>query len=124
MSSEQQSDSFRIDAGGCAIRPWLLSDRDRLVGIANNRRVSQNLGDRFPYPYTTADAESWLARAAEQHPRTTFAITVADQLAGGIGLVLQSDIHRLSAEIGYWLGEEFWGRGIATAAVRADTLRF
>jgi len=92
-----------------------------LVRHANNYEVWRRLRDLFPHPYTNADAEQWIAFVQLQDPQTHFAIEVHGEAAGGIGLQLGSDIERRSAEIGYWLGEAFWGRGIATAAVRAVT---
>jgi RimJ/RimL family protein N-acetyltransferase len=80
-----------------------------------------NLRDRFPHPYTRPDAESWVRFAAGATPETNFAIAVDGQAVGGIGLVLHDDVERCSAEIGYWLGRAFWGRGLATAAVRGLT---
>jgi RimJ/RimL family protein N-acetyltransferase len=92
-----------------------------LVRHANNRQVWRNLRDRFPHPYTVSDAEHWIHEATSMRPESHFAIAVAGEAVGGIGLELQKDVHRRSAEIGYWLGEEFWGRGIITDAVRAVT---
>jgi RimJ/RimL family protein N-acetyltransferase len=77
--------------------------------------------NQFPYPYSAADANQWFKRLESQLPLTSFALTVDDKLVGGIGLILQDDVHRRSAEIGSWLGEDHWGRGIATAAVRTFT---
>ena len=77
--------------------------------------------DRFPHPYTAADADQWIRQATEETPQTHFAIVIGKSMIGGIGLELGTDIFRRSAEIGYWLGEPFWGRGIATEAVRAIT---
>lgn len=88
---------------------------------ANNRHVWLTLRDQFPHPYTRADGEDWLAHIAQQEPVTSFAIVVAGEAAGGIGLAPQPDVHRRSAELGYWLGEAFWNRGIMTAAVRTFT---
>lgn len=88
---------------------------------ANNRNVSINLRDRFPYPYTVSDARSWLESIIGLGPETNFAIDVAGEAVGGIGFSLQPDVAHRSAEIGYWLGEEFWGRGIATDALIAVT---
>jgi ribosomal-protein-alanine N-acetyltransferase len=105
----------------CTLRPWRDGDQYDLVRHANNRQVWLGLRDRFPHPYTLADAEAFLTRVQAQDPITIFEITVADRPVGGIGLVLGDDVERISAEIGYWLGEEFWGRGIATAAVRGLT---
>jgi RimJ/RimL family protein N-acetyltransferase len=77
--------------------------------------------DAFPHPYTMADAVAFLTVAMAMQPRTWFAVTVDDQAVGGIGYTLHADVERVSAEIGYWLGSAFWGRGIMTAALRAVT---
>jgi RimJ/RimL family protein N-acetyltransferase len=105
----------------CTLRPYRHGDEPSLVLYANNRNVSRNMRDRFPYPYTPADAREWTARVSGQMPVTNFAIVVDDTAVGGIGLELGTDVHRRSAEIGYWLGEPFWGRGLATEALRAVT---
>lgn len=110
-----------IDLGTCLIRSWRPQDVAALVRYANNRKIWLNLRDRFPHPYTAADAEQWILFAVEAVPETHFAIAIGEEAAGGIGLDLKGDVYRRSAEIGYWLGEPFWGRGIATAAVRAVT---
>ena len=88
---------------------------------ANNRKIWLNLRDRFPYPYTKRDAATFLRSVVGHDPETMFAIEVGDQAVGGIGFMLQQDVERVSAEIGYWLGEPFWGRGIATEALTAVT---
>ena len=103
----------------CNVRSWEWRDRDSIVRYANNRNVSINLVDRFPYPYTARDARNWLDMVVDQKPETNFAIDVAGEAVGGIGFIMQSDVGRRSAEIGYWLGEEFWGRGIASEALIA-----
>jgi ribosomal-protein-alanine N-acetyltransferase len=105
----------------CTLRPWRRGDEPALVRHANNRNVSRNLRDRFPYPYTAADAAEWIARASDQSRPTSFAIVVDGEPVGGIGIELGTDVFRRSAEIGYWLGEPFWGRGLATEALRALT---
>src|SRR5688572_4856785 len=110
-----------LDVSGCVIRPFQPDDRDAIVRHANNWNVARNLRDRFPHPYTVADAEAWLACAPTQSPATNFAIATAEELIGGISIELQTDVFRRGAELGYWLGESYWGRGIATAAVRAFT---
>lgn len=110
---------IRLDCGPCAVRRWRDSDRGSLVQHANNRRVWRNLKDRFPHPYTLADADAWLVLARADPGRAGWAIEVDGSAAGGIALVAQQDVHAGSAHIGYWLGEVFWSRGIATAAVRA-----
>ncbi len=75
--------------------------------------------DGFPHPYTGDDARGYTERVAAESPVTSFAIASVSEAAGGISLQLQEDVARRSAEIGYWLGEPFWGRGVATLAVRA-----
>ncbi len=105
----------------CNIRSWNWKDLASIVHHANNRKVWINLRDRFPHPYTVADARSWLQSVNEHRPETNFAIVVDDEAVGGIGFTLQQDVAFRSAEIGYWLGEEFWGRGIATEALKAVT---
>lgn len=105
----------------CNVRSWEWRDRDAIVRHANNRNVSINLRDRFPYPYTIRDARFWLEHVVGHQPETNFAIDVAGEAVGGIGFTVQNDVARRSAEIGYWLGEQFWGRGIATEALIAVT---
>jgi [ribosomal protein S5]-alanine N-acetyltransferase len=101
------------------VRSWQWRDRDAIVRHANNRKISINLRDRFPYPYTASDARTWLEIVVGSTPETNFAIDVAGEAVGGIGFTLQPDVAHRSAEIGYWLGEGFWGRGIATEALIA-----
>ena len=112
---------MRIDLGEWQIRSFRSQDAEALAGYANNRNVSRNLRDVFPYPYTIAHAETWIGFAAQQSTETDFAIADASELIGGIGLGLQRDVHRRSGEVGYWLGEPFWGRGIATTCLQAFT---
>jgi [ribosomal protein S5]-alanine N-acetyltransferase len=110
-----------LDLGPCTLRSWRSGDEDSLVRHADDRDVWINLRDRFPHPYTRDDARAWLRLVAESTPETNFAVAVAGEAVGGIGITLQDDVSRRSAEIGYWLGRAYWGRGIATAAVRALT---
>ena len=93
----------------------------RWPGTPTTATCRGNLRDEFPYPYTLAHAETWISFAAQQFTESDFTIASATELIGGIGLRIQRDVHRRSAEVGYWLGEPFWGRGIATAALRAFT---
>ena len=115
---------MRIDIGEWQLRSYRVDDAPSLARYANNRNISRNLGDTFPYPYTLSHANDWISLVMQQSREANFVIASADELIGGIGLTLRGDIHRRSAEIGYWLGEPFWGRRIATAALRgADQLR-
>ncbi len=105
----------------CTIRDWRVGDEDAIVRHANNRKLWRNMRDSFPHPYTRADAEWWVRYASSTNPVTNFAIEVDGEAVGAIGLVLREDIFRRSAEIGYWLGEAHWGRGIVSEAVRGLT---
>jgi len=100
-----------------SIRTFRLDDKDRLLAQANNSLVSAYLLDAFPFPYTEQDADAWLAIAIDQSPKTLFVITENDQLIGGTGFYPKNDVYHLSAEIGYWLGETYWGKGIASKTV-------
>jgi [ribosomal protein S5]-alanine N-acetyltransferase len=105
----------------CEVRSWRPGDLDSLVEQANNRRIWINLRDAFPHPYTRQDGRAYLRCVRSASPETTFAIAVEGAAVGSIGFVLRTDVERVSAEIGYWLGEAFWGRGIATEALAAIT---
>lgn len=105
----------------CTVRPWTNADAPSLHRHANNRNVSSQLRDRFPFPYELEHAHTFLGWLATQPSPTVWAIDVNGEAVGGIGIELHSDVERVSAEIGYWLGEELWGRGIATEALQAVT---
>jgi RimJ/RimL family protein N-acetyltransferase len=105
----------------CTVRPWAESDAKALIRHADDREVWRNVRDRFPHPYTAADAENWLTFATRQDPPMHFAIEVDGEAAGGIGFTIGEDVHARTAEIGYWLGRAVWGRGIATEALSAVT---
>jgi ribosomal-protein-alanine N-acetyltransferase len=105
----------------CTVRSWRSADAQTLASNANNHKIWLNLRDRFPHPYTLQDAVEFLRSIIGREPETLFAIAVDGRAVGGIGFVLQQDVERVSAEVGYWLGEQFWGRGIATEALTAIT---
>jgi RimJ/RimL family protein N-acetyltransferase len=105
----------------CIVRSWREEDALHLPAHANNRRIWINLRDLFPYPFTLTDADAFVRYARERQPETLFAIEVEGRAAGGIGYIVRDDIERVSAEIGYWLSEVYWNRGIATEALRAMT---
>ena len=112
---------MRLALRSCEVRSWRASDLDSLVRHANNRKIWLNLRDAFPHPYRRADGQSFIRTMRRRQPETAFAIAVDGEAAGGIGFVLHPDVERVSAEIGYWLGEAFWGRGIVTEALVAVT---
>jgi ribosomal-protein-alanine N-acetyltransferase len=105
----------------CDVRSWRTSDAESLLRHANNRNIWLNLRDAFPHPYTKHDARAYIRSVRERTPETTFAIAVDDEAVGSVGFVLRTDVERVSAEIGYWLAEPFWGRGITTEALTALT---
>ncbi|MBK7132962.1 MAG: GNAT family N-acetyltransferase [Bacteroidales bacterium] len=107
---------------GVKLRPWTTNDAGALAVIADNKKVADNLRDGFPNPYSLQDAIDWLTIILpENQPPRFFAIMVNKQLVGSIGIVTKSDIYRKNFEIGYFLAEEHWGKGIATRAIKAAT---
>ena len=101
-----------------SLRPFRDGDEDSLVRYADNRNIWINLRDHFPNPYTMDDAKWWINRVKDASPVLSFAIaSESDEVIGGIGLVLGEANARKSAEVGYWLGEPFWGHGIMTVAL-------
>ena len=105
----------------CTLRRWRVDDAASLVEHANNINVAKHLRDRFPHPYTARDAQLFLKAISTADPPTNLAIDVDGDAVGGLGYVPGSDIERYSAEVGYWLGEACWGRGIVTEALRIFT---
>jgi [ribosomal protein S5]-alanine N-acetyltransferase len=105
----------------CTLRRWAASDAEALVHHADNPEIARQLRDRFPHPYRREDARAFLRVVAAAEPPTNFAIVVNGQAAGGLGYVPGADVERFSAEVGYWLGQECWGRGVGTEALRLFT---
>lgn len=108
------------------LRPWRQGDQTALVAYANNPLIWNNLRDSFPYPYTQQDADVWILlneQKAQENPHFyyNFAIECGGEAVGGVGIIPQPDVYRLNAEVGYWLAQPFWGRGIATEALQAMT---
>jgi len=112
---------MRLVLKSCTIRPWRLEDAESLAKHANNRKVWLALRDLFPHPYTMQDAQEFFRRTISEQPTTKFCAKVEGVAAGGIGIRLGQDVNRHTAGLGYWLGEEFWGRGIMPQAVAALT---
>lgn len=104
---------------GYLMRPWRLEDATHLVRHANNHKVAMNLRDGFPHPYTLQDARDWLGMVADNRDDVILAIEVEGEAAGGIGIHHMKDVYRFNGEIGYWLSEKYWGKGIMTDAVGA-----
>lgn len=100
------------------IRPWEKSDLNNLVKYANNPDIAKNLSDQFPFPYTEENGAAFIEFATKDTLIHIFAIEINGEAAGGIGLHPQTDIFQKNAELGYWLGEPFWGNGIITKAIQ------
>ena len=110
-----------LDLGDLRVRSWRKGDLDSLVRYANNPNIAANLRDQFPHPYTRSAGAVFLADVRVAEVETSFAVEYADEAIGGVGFKLGTDIGRLSAEMGYWLGEPFWGQGLTTRAVLATS---
>jgi len=100
------------------LREWKKTDVQALAVIANNKKIWDNVRDRLPHPYTEKDAKEWLALVDEQKIITTFCVEADGELAGSIGITFDHDVYRNNVEIGYFVGEKWWGKGVATEAVR------
>jgi ribosomal-protein-alanine N-acetyltransferase len=111
----------RFALSTCQLREFRKGDEPSLVRHANNRNVWKNLRDAFPFPYKSADARHWIRLATSNGLNYVFAIDVDGFAVGAIGLHPGIDVHRHSVEIGYWLSEEYWNRGICTEAVQVVT---
>ena len=103
------------------IRPLDLSDKTTLASLANNKNIWDNLRDYIPYPYTESDAIFFINSTKQEEPQQSFGIVFNNNICGVISLVIQKDVYHKSAEIGYWIGEPYWGKGIATQAVKLIT---
>ena len=102
------------------IRSWRIEDSPNLAKALNNKNILDNLRDGIPFPYTVSDAESFISAMLSSDRDTTYAwaITVDDTAVGSIGVFRKDNVHRLTAEMGYYVAEEYWGKGIVTKAVK------
>lgn len=113
---------MQIESADIVLKPWILNNAPELAVIANNKNISANLRDGFPHPYSYDDAVNWITGIIMiNDPPRFFAIYYQNKLAGSIGLVLKEDIYRKNGEIGYFLEEKLWGRGIVTQAIKSVT---
>ncbi|MGI8950398.1 MAG: GNAT family N-acetyltransferase [Chitinophagaceae bacterium] len=104
------------------LRPLQCNDKSALASLANNKKIWDNVRDILPFPYTMDDAEFFINLTKQENPQLNFAIEYDGAFCGIIGLTPQKDVYRRTAEIGYWIGEPFWNKGIATTAVKLITL--
>lgn len=104
----------------CIIREWKIEDKHKLSELLNNKKIQNNLRDGLPYPYTADDAEEYIVSmlSADKTKTFAFAITVNDIAIGSIGVFRCGNIHSRTAEMGYYVGEPYWGKGFATSAVK------
>jgi RimJ/RimL family protein N-acetyltransferase len=112
---------MELRAPTCVVRSYDPRDAESLAANGNNRKIWLNLRDRFPHPFTAADGAAYIAAVLARPNPTSFAIAVNGLAVGGISLRVGEDIERLGAELGYWLGEAYWGRGITSDAVDVVT---
>lgn len=112
---------IELRAKECTVRTYRLEDAASLARHGNNRRIWENLRDRFPHPYVADHATEYITRLLAGGDEPSFAIDVGGEAVGGISLHPGTDVERIGAELGYWLGESVWGRGIGTAAIRLVT---
>ena len=108
-----------LDLGDLCVRDWRRDDLPSLLRYANNPKIASNLRDQFPHPYTRREGIEYLNYVRSAHIPLSFAIEFGGEAVGGLGFKQGVDIARLSMEMGYWLGEPFWGRGLTTRAVTA-----
>ncbi|MGE5109129.1 MAG: GNAT family N-acetyltransferase, partial [Sphingobacteriales bacterium] len=99
-------------------RPWKKVDKVPLLKLVNNKKIWNNVRDRLPFPYTDKDADEWLKLNVGIMPALNFVIEVDGKFAGSIGMVPGEDVHRCNTEIGYWLGEPYWNKGVTTEAIK------
>lgn len=104
----------------CKIRKWKIEDANNLAEALNNKKILDNLRDGLPYPYTADDAKEYIKAmlSADENTAYAFAITVNDKAIGSIGAFRRENIHFRTAEIGYYVAEEYWGKGIGTSALK------
>jgi RimJ/RimL family protein N-acetyltransferase len=112
---------MELTGNSCVLRQWYLNDATSLQYHADNPNVAACLLDRFPNPYTMTDAVNWLNSKLEQNPLINFAIAVEGKAVGGISIDLRQDVYRKTPLLGYWLSEDYWGKGIMPEAVKLIT---
>lgn len=110
-----------LSSNHITLRPLQEADAPAIATLANNYHIWRFVRDRLPHPYTLVDAKGFIQFTKTENPVVSFAILYNESLAGVTGLTLQQDIHRMNAEVGYWIGEPYWNKGIATQAVQLIT---
>ena len=124
MNHKEQLGDVKLDlgvtpSGHLQLRPWQVGDEPSLMKHGDNYHIWLNVRDRFPHPYTIQDAQLWVQVADKDPTALNLAIVLNEEVVGAVGVVFKDDVYHRTAEIGYWLGEEYWNRGLATKVVRA-----
>lgn len=104
-----------------ALRPWKVTDLDSLIRHANNFKIAKNMTDQFPFPYTIEKGKAFINFVSSNNPPNVLAIEIDGETVGAVGVHMQSDIQKMNAEMGYWLSESYWGKGIMTEAIKQMT---
>lgn len=112
---------MELISGNIKLRPLRYADIEPLAKLANNKKIWNNLRNMFPHPYRVTDADKFIDSIKLQKPQITFAIEFDHNFVGVIGIILQPDVYSKGAEIGYWIGEPFWNKGISTIALSLAT---
>lgn len=110
---------MKIKLSKAIIRNFKMSDKISIAKHANNRKIWLNVRNAFPHPYTVSNAEQWISSILDEKVKTKFAIVVDGEAIGGIGVETKEDVYAQSMEFGYWIGEEYWNKGIITEAIQA-----
>ena len=109
---------MHIDIGNSyCLRRFLYGDALSLAKHGNNPNIAMNLRDSFPNPYTIEHARAWIKHVKDHESKTRFTIDFGGECIGEIGFVKQQDVHRFTAEIGFWLSQEHWGKGVMSKAL-------
>lgn len=115
------STTIELNLTSCRLRPWRIEDAASLAKHANNINVSSNLRDAFPYPYTLDNAVSWIESMLRQDQPLVSAVEIGGEAVGGVGVIPLNDVYRKTAEIGYWLSEQHWNKGVMSEVIPALT---
>lgn len=103
------------------LRPFSMDDVSSIAKYANNENIEKWLRDGFPHPYSLKDAKDFIEPLVDMESPNIFAISLDGEAIGSLGVFFQENVYKRSAEIGYWLGEPFWGRGIMASSIRVLT---
>lgn len=101
-----------------SLKPWQMQDAQQLTRIANNKNIWNNVLDNFPNPYTVTDALQWISKENTVSPISKFAIVYHQTIVGSIGMHFNEDVYKNTIELGYFVDEQFWGKGICTEAIK------